>query len=157
MRIEKNFYSEEAEQWERAERAAGALESRRSEEEREEQNRQRTFEADELLSQREMKAKETYQVIPQEKLDRFGELTKRALTLAEMAPMDIIVDTEHFFGRIWMSADCFMIQPSSPASMRTDFAALIEEAESVTITPGKDGRIEMTLLYPFCSEVSRKG
>ncbi|MCD8013130.1 MAG: hypothetical protein LUG99_08135 [Lachnospiraceae bacterium] len=155
MRIEKLFYSEEAKQWERAERAAKALDSRRSKEEREEQKRLLALEAEELSSRMESKSRENYQVIPQEALDRFQELTQKALALAEMAPMDIVVDTEHFFGKIQMSADCFMIQPSSPASMRTDLSTLIEEAESVTIAPRTDGRIEITFIYPFCSEIPR--
>lgn len=78
-----------------------------------------------------------------------------ALAFAELAPMDITVDTENFFGRIDMSADCLMILPSSPDEMRTALLTLMMEAESISILRKGSDEIVLSLIYPFCTEIPK--
>ncbi|MCD8336966.1 MAG: hypothetical protein LUD18_06785 [Lachnospiraceae bacterium] len=152
MKIEKNFYTEEAEFW----RSLESEEEERIPDREPEDNRLRLErEARQIEERAENEKKQNYQVIRQEKLDRFQVLSKMALEFAELAPMDITVDTENFFGRIDMSADCLMILPSSPDEMRTELLTLIREAESVSILRKGSDQIVVSLIYPFCTEIPR--
>lgn len=155
MRIEKKFYTDEAKLWRRVEEEEDRRKSGLLEEALEEENLCHELQAQELEKRAWDMQKDNYRVISQERLDRFQALTEMALALAEAAPMDIVVDTDHFFGQVRMKADCFMIMASSPAGMRATLSALISEAESVTIAPVENGLIEMQFIYPLCSEIPR--
>ncbi|MCD7735459.1 MAG: hypothetical protein LUI07_00585, partial [Lachnospiraceae bacterium] len=154
MRIEKRYYSEESEMWRRIEQQEEARKEAAPDDLRDAEAMRLEREAAELEERVKSMQVGRYQVIRKERLERFQTLTEKALTLAEAAPMDIVVDTEHFSGQIRMTADCLIIMASSPADMRTNLAALIKEAESVSVFPKEDGLIEISFAYPFCSEIS---
>ncbi|MCD7814350.1 MAG: hypothetical protein LUH20_09970 [Lachnospiraceae bacterium] len=155
MKIEKKFYTEEAALWRSLEREADGLGMGMSLGEAEEDQLRLEREAWQIEEKAENEKKQNYQVIRQEKLDRFQVLTKMALEFAELAPMDITVNTENFFGRIDLSADCLMILPSSPDEMRTGLLTLFREAESISILRKDNDQIIVSLIYPFCTEIPR--
>ncbi|MCD7818589.1 MAG: hypothetical protein LUH07_06015 [Lachnospiraceae bacterium] len=157
MKIERYYYTEEAKLWQIAEKEEKNRKSDLSEEEQEMERNSLEQKALETEAMAEEKQRGKYRIIQQERLEHFQKLAEIALELAEEAPMDITVDTGHFFGQICMSADCFMILASSPAKMRTDLMTLIRETESVSITPKGENGIEMCFVYPFCSEIPRTG
>ncbi|MCD8348596.1 MAG: hypothetical protein LUD16_11770 [Lachnospiraceae bacterium] len=155
MRIEKKFYTEEAALWRGLERDEEELLMGMSSEELGQDMLRLEQEAQQIEEKVENEKSRNYQVIHQEKLDRFQVLSKMALEFAELAPMDITVDTENFFGRIDLSADCLMILPSSPTELRTELLTLIMEAESVSILRKDKDQIELSLIYPFCAQIPR--
>ncbi|MCD7883513.1 MAG: hypothetical protein LUI87_07390 [Lachnospiraceae bacterium] len=155
MKIEKKYYSEEARLWKEAEEKEQQWKKNATEGEKMQREILSQMEAEKIVSEMQAAQKESYQMIYRQRMERFKVLGQKAIDLAEEAPMDIIVETEKLFGRIQMTADCLMIMESSSISMRTDFAALIEESESISILPRADGMIEITFIYPFYTELKR--
>jgi len=155
MKIEKKFYTEEAALWRGLENEEDMGIAGMSFEEEEDRLLRLEQEAQQVEDRAEQDKKQNYQIIQQEKLNRFQILSNMALEFAELAPMDITVNTENFFGRIDMSADCLMILTSSPAEMRTAFLTLLREAESISILRKDNDQIVLSLIYSFCTEIPR--
>ncbi|MCD8103483.1 MAG: hypothetical protein LUF35_00415 [Lachnospiraceae bacterium] len=151
MRIEKNYYSEEAKLWQEAEEELQQEEAFLTEEERAREEQAAQKEAEKIAGEMQEWQRSSFQVIRKERRDRFEELSQEALDLAEMAPMDIIVETEMYSGQIQMKTDALMIEKSSPESMRETLVSLIKESDSFNIFTRADGLIEFSF---FCSFVS---
>lgn len=155
MKIEKKFYTEEAALWRAIESEEDRHMAGLSFGEQKEDLLRLEQEAQQIEEKVEQEKRQNYQIIQQEKLDQFQKLSNMALDFAELAPMDITVTTENFFGRIDMSADCLMLLASSPAEMRTELLTLIMEAESVSISRKGHDQILLSLIYSFCTEIPR--
>ncbi|MCD7956674.1 MAG: hypothetical protein LUG93_13210 [Lachnospiraceae bacterium] len=156
MRIEKKYYTEETRLWRKAEEKEQRWEKSATEGEKAQRDLLSHIEAEKIINKMQEAQKDSYQIIYRQRVERFKILGEKALVLAEQAPMDIIVETETLFGRIVMTADSLMIMESSPVFMRTDFAALIEESESISVLPAADGMIEFTFIYPFYTEIRKE-
>lgn len=157
MKIVKKYYSEEAAIWKAAEEETDKENAHLSESQRAEKELTASIEAKDIMDKVDAEQRTKYHIVDLQKQKRFKELSEVALHVAEAAPMDISIDTEGFTGRIIMSGDCFMIITSSPEGMGDEVGTLFKEAESVTIANNTDGLIEMSFLYPLCSDISAAG
>ncbi|MCC8051977.1 MAG: hypothetical protein LIP10_15245 [Clostridiales bacterium] len=149
MRVEKRFYTEESKLLQRAERKA------EQESADQQTEAQITSKAQAIMNKVQDEQKKNYRVIPGERLDYFEKISRSAMELAEMAPLDIVVETEQTFGRISLCADCLMLLPNSPAESKEIFSTLVREAESTEIVVGEKGLITFIFVFPFTTEIPR--
>lgn len=153
MKIEKKFYTEEAALWRMVEKEIEEETSHMSEPQKARARFANSQEARYIEDKVDALQRSQYHVVDPDKMKRFKALSEAALMVAEAAPMDIIIDTDNFIGRISMTADCFMILPSSPEGMQGAVGKLFEEAETVTVIQKNAGFIEMYFTYPLCTDI----
>lgn len=135
MQIERNYYTEDKQLWEKIRCNVEAKQAQLTEDERQQKQECYTAEIRALMAKAEQELKDHPKMPDYKRLAQFQKLTKAALWLAEYCDLDVRVDiTETCYGVIQLETDFFLFNDLCPPRISSVLRQLLATANEFSIS-----------------------